>query len=74
VTEKAAGVQFEWDEDKNEINIRKHGIDFADVHVMFASPMLVDLDERADYSNPTEVVKPLDRLPLPDGERASRLA
>jgi uncharacterized DUF497 family protein len=42
-------VQFEWDEDKNEINIRKHGIDFADIHVMFASPMLVDLDERAGY-------------------------
>jgi uncharacterized protein len=42
-------VQFEWDEDKNEINIRKHDIDFADVYVMFRAPMLVDLDERTEY-------------------------
>lgn len=42
-------MQLEWDEAKNEINIRKHGIDFADVHAMFDAPMLVDLDERAEY-------------------------
>lgn len=42
-------VQFEWDEDKNAINVRKHGIDFADVHVMFHAPLLVDIDERMEY-------------------------
>ncbi|QKL01232.1 hypothetical protein GEV39_07285 [Pseudomonas sp. NY5710] len=31
---------FEWDEAKNQINIRKHGIDFADVPEMFNHPML----------------------------------
>jgi uncharacterized DUF497 family protein len=46
VIQKATDVHFEWDEDKNEINIRKHGIDFVDIHVMFTAPMLVDLDER----------------------------
>lgn len=36
---------FEWDEAKNEINIRKHGIDFADVPDMFNHPMLARQDE-----------------------------
>jgi uncharacterized DUF497 family protein len=31
------------------MNIRKHKIDFADVPGMFNNPMLVDIDERAEY-------------------------
>jgi uncharacterized protein len=42
-------MQFEWDEDKNEINIRLHGIDFTDVPTVFNGPMLTDLDDRIDY-------------------------
>lgn len=42
-------MQFEWDEAKNEVNIRKHGIDFADVTDMFNHPMLTLLDDREDY-------------------------
>ena len=42
-------MRFEWDEAKNEINLRKHGIDFADVKDMFNHPMLTLLDEREDY-------------------------
>ncbi|MBI3302142.1 MAG: BrnT family toxin [Deltaproteobacteria bacterium] len=42
-------MQFEWDEAKNAENIRKHGIDFADVPAMFDGPMLIELDEREDY-------------------------
>lgn len=42
-------MHFEWDEAKNEINIRKHGIDFADVKDMFNHPMLILLDDREDY-------------------------
>lgn len=42
-------MQFEWDEDKNTINIRLHGIDFADVSTVFNAPMLTDLDDRIDY-------------------------
>jgi len=30
---------FEWDEAKNAANIRKHGIDFADVINIFDHPM-----------------------------------
>lgn len=42
-------MQFEWDEKKNEINMAKHGFDFADAHQVFCSPMVVELDERYDY-------------------------
>ncbi len=31
---------FEWDEVKNKINIRKHGIDFEDVKGIFNHPVL----------------------------------
>ncbi len=42
-------MNFEWDECKNEINIDKHGFDFADAHRIFNLPMLVDIDDRSDY-------------------------
>ncbi len=42
-------MHFEWDEAKNGTNIRKHGIDFADVKDMFNHPMLTLLDDREDY-------------------------
>ena len=43
-------MRFEWDEDKNAENIRKHGLDFADAWQVFQNPMLVKLDDREDYS------------------------
>jgi uncharacterized DUF497 family protein len=42
-------MRFAWDDVKNEINIRDHKIDFADVPPVFSGPMLVELDERLDY-------------------------
>jgi uncharacterized DUF497 family protein len=42
-------VRFEWDETKNQANIRKHGIDFNDVPDIFQHPMLALRDERANY-------------------------
>jgi uncharacterized DUF497 family protein len=42
-------MKFEWDDRKNVENIRKHGIDFADVVEMFDHPMLTRLDTRRDY-------------------------
>lgn len=42
-------MRFEWDETKNQSNIRRHGIDFADVPSMFLAPMLTDIDDRVDY-------------------------
>lgn len=42
-------MKFEWDEEKNLENIRKHGIDFADVPATFNWHVLVELDNRHDY-------------------------
>jgi uncharacterized DUF497 family protein len=42
-------MRFEWDEQKNRANIRKHGFSFADAWEIFDAPMLVDLDDRFDY-------------------------
>ena len=43
-------VDFEWDEDKNQENIRKHGFDFGDAWEIFEAPLLEALDTRAHYS------------------------
>ena len=42
-------MKFEWDETKNKVNIRKHGLDFADAPEIFNGPMLIQLDTRHDY-------------------------
>jgi uncharacterized DUF497 family protein len=42
-------VNFAWDENKNEENIGKHELDFADAWQLFEGPMLIDLDNRRDY-------------------------
>lgn len=42
-------MDFEWDEDKNQENIRKHGFDFGDAWEIFEAPLLEDLDTRTDY-------------------------
>lgn len=42
-------MPFEWDDEKNEANIQKHGIDFQDAEQVFQKPMLVRRDERKDY-------------------------
>lgn len=40
---------YEWDEAKNQANIRKHGIDFRDAVRIFEKPILNRLDNRQDY-------------------------
>jgi uncharacterized DUF497 family protein len=42
-------MHFEWDEAKNQANIRKHGIDFNDVPDIFQHPILALRDDREDY-------------------------
>jgi len=41
--------RFEWDEAKNRRNIRKHGLDFADVAEVFRGPVKARPDTREDY-------------------------
>lgn len=42
-------MRIDWDKRKNELNIAKHGIDFADVADIFNHPMLTLRDDRLDY-------------------------
>ena len=42
-------MRFEWDEEKNRENVRKHGLDFADAWQIFDVPMLTTLDTKEDY-------------------------
>jgi uncharacterized protein len=42
-------MRLEWDEQKNQANIRKHGFDFADAREIFQAPMLTALDTRQDF-------------------------
>lgn len=42
-------MKFIWDRRKNETNVKKHELDFADAYKVFESPMLVDLDKREEY-------------------------
>lgn len=41
--------RFEWDEDKNRANIRKHGVSFAKAQKIFNGPVFSWLDDRIDY-------------------------
>lgn len=42
-------MEFEWDENKRLANIRKHGIDFIDVEVVFEGDTVTVEDDRFDY-------------------------
>jgi hypothetical protein len=42
-------MEFEWDEAKNQQNIAKHGIDFADARRIFEKPFVLRPDDRRDY-------------------------
>lgn len=42
-------MQFEWDDNKNSENIRKHGFDFTDAWQVFENPLFVKLDDHKDY-------------------------
>lgn len=42
-------MNFDWDEEKNQINIKKHHIDFNDAKDIFQSVRLTAIDSRRDY-------------------------
>jgi len=42
-------TEFEWDEEKNRINIEKHRISFDLAHLIFCSSHLCKVDDRHDY-------------------------
>ncbi len=42
-------MKFEWDEDKRQKNLEKHGLDFADVEEVFESDTVTIEDNRSYY-------------------------
>jgi len=42
-------MEFEWDDTKRELNIKKHGIDFINSPMIFDSYTLTIIDDRIDY-------------------------
>jgi uncharacterized DUF497 family protein len=42
-------VEFEWDERKRQINLRKHGIDFVGCATVFDGLTATVIDDRFDY-------------------------
>ncbi len=42
-------MKFEWNQQKNNENMQRHGIDFSDAVEVFQHPMLARLDGRRDY-------------------------
>lgn len=42
-------MEFEWDEAKNQANIRKHGISFEMAKRIFDRPVLTSPDRRRNY-------------------------
>ena len=40
---------FTWDEAKRLANLKKHGLDFVDAEKVFAGPLVLFEDDRADY-------------------------
>ena len=44
-------MEFEWDENKRQSNLRKHGIDFVRAAAIFNNPILEREDNRYDYED-----------------------
>ena len=42
-------MECEWDEVKRQTNLAKHGIDFADLELLFDGLTVTTLDDRFDY-------------------------
>ena len=40
---------YEWDEEKSERNLQKHGLSFEDAEIVFSGPCVTFVDDRFDY-------------------------
>ncbi|MCY4302947.1 MAG: BrnT family toxin [Aestuariivita sp.] len=48
-------MEFEWDENKRQSNLAKHGVDFLDAALMFAGPVFTKIDDRQNYGEVREI-------------------
>jgi uncharacterized protein len=49
-------MEFEWDEAKRLSNIRKHGIDFAEITSIFDGEIIINEDTSSFYGEPRYIV------------------
>jgi hypothetical protein len=57
-----APIGFEWDEDKSEANLTKHGIDFDEASGIFYGPLIVRESVRNDEERWIAIGKSQDRI------------
>ena len=48
-------MEFEWDDDKDRVNRKKHGISFDEAKHVFDGPVLIRIDDREDYGEIREI-------------------
>lgn len=48
-------MQFEWDENKNQLNQQKHGINFAEAKEIFFGTVFTSISEKIDYGEVWEI-------------------
>lgn len=48
-------MNFEWDDDKNEANQRKHKVDFLAATLIFQGLVVSRIDSRKDYGETREI-------------------
>ncbi|MBM3241738.1 BrnT family toxin [Candidatus Poribacteria bacterium] len=48
-------MEFEWDENKNRENIKKHGISFEEATTIFERPVWTRINDRYNYGEIREV-------------------
>ena len=58
-------MNYEWDEEKRLINLRKHGLDFMDADLVFEAPIKVTVDAgRADEDRLADLAEVNERVLL----------
>ena len=53
--EHGCKFQFEWDENKNQLNQQKHGIGFEEAKEIFLGNVFTSISEKIDYGQIREV-------------------
>ncbi|MEZ4753150.1 MAG: BrnT family toxin [Bdellovibrionota bacterium] len=48
-------IRYEWNEQKNAQNIKKHGISFEEAVLIFDGPIITNTDRRKDYGEKRQV-------------------
>ena len=58
---KLAGLNFEWDDEKYKINVKRHGIYFEDAARVFLDENLID-DYDFEHSNDEDRIKVIGKV------------